>query len=175
MNYSQDNKEMDGIIMETKYSIFNSGHSDSLQVGMEFQDFVCIELAKRNWIIQNLNSKLYQYNFGENLQKSEIKYDARCTGDRNTVRTNRLSIEIAEKVRAENDYFIDSGIYRKSDNSIFYIQGNYMQFWIFATKHLRLLHKSGRYAEHSLPTLKGFFLPIEDANKWSIELIIPNL
>ena len=39
-------------------------------------------------------------------------------------------------------------------------------FWIFSKETLRLLHKSGRYQEHELPTIKKFYLPISDADKY---------
>jgi len=151
--------------MAINYKQANSGHIDSFEIGNEFQDFVCIELAKESIILQNINSKKFQYETGENLQGFEIKYDARCTGDRKTIATNQLSIEIAEKTNGFNMNYVESGIYR-SDNSWLYIQGNYMMFWIFAKKVLQLLHKSGRYTEHTLPTIKKFYLSIADADKY---------
>ena len=160
--------------MGISYSKNNSGYSNSFEVGNEFQDFVCIELAKHGIILQNINSKKYQYETGENLQGFEIKYDARCTGDRNTEATNRLSIEIAEKTKAENPEFIPSGIYR-TDNSWMYIQGNYMMFWIFPKKILKLLHQSKRYPEDEMPTIKKFYLPIADADKYcAAKYVFPN-
>lgn len=149
----------------SSYRPCNSGHMDSLEVGTTFQDFVCIAIAKHNIILQNIASKKYQYQHGENLQGFEIKYDARCTGDHNTKATNQLSIEIAEKTKAENINFVDSGIYRQ-DNSWLYIHGNYMMFWIFSKTILQMLHKAKRYAEHELPTVRKFYLPIADADKY---------
>lgn len=157
--------------MEIKYNSNNSGHIDSYEIGEKFQDFVCIELAKENIILQNINSKKFQYETGENLQGFEIKYDARCTGDGGTVATNRLSIEIAEKTAAQNKFYIDSGIYR-DDNSWLYIHGNYMMFWIFNKKLLRMLHKTGRYKEGIMPTVKKFYLPIDDADKYCAKKLI---
>lgn len=151
--------------MEIKYNTANSGHLNSFEVGNLFQDFVCIELAKDNIILQNINSKKFQFETGENLQGFEIKYDARCTGDNGTTPTGRLSIEIAEKSKAENTDFIPSGIYR-SDNSWLYIQGNYKGFWIFSKKLLLLLHASARYEGREMPTIKTFYLPIDDADKY---------
>jgi len=159
--------------MNPNYSINNSGHTDSFEVGNEFQDFVCMELAKENIILQNINSKKFQFNVGENLQGFEIKYDARCTGDNNTTATNQLSIEITEKSKAENIDYVKSGIYR-NDNSWLYIQGNYMMFWIFSKNILQKLHKSNRYKEHVLPTIKKFYLPILDANKYCAKKVIKN-
>lgn len=157
--------------MNPNYSENNSGHIDSFEVGNEFQDFVCIELAKQGIILQNINSKKFQFNVGENLQGFEIKYDARCTGDRGTTATNQLSIEIAEKTKADNTKFIPSGIYR-NDNSWLYIQGNFKMFWIFSKKLLILLHRSGRYKEHELPTIKKFYLPLEDADRFCAKKVI---
>ncbi|HON98597.1 MAG TPA: hypothetical protein PK222_10165 [Bacteroidales bacterium] len=157
--------------MNPNYSENNSGHIDSFEVGNEFQDFVCIELAKQGIILQNINSKKFQFNVGENLQGFEIKYDARCTGDRGTTATNQLSIEIAEKTKADNTKFIPSGIYR-NDNSWLYIQGNFKMFWIFSKKLLILLHRSRRYNEHELPTIKKFYLPIEDADRYCAKKVI---
>ncbi len=157
--------------MNPNYSENNSGHIDSFEVGNEFQDFVCIELAKQGIILQNINSKKFQFNVGENLQGFEIKYDARCTGDRGTTATNQLSIEIAEKTRADNSKFVPSGIYR-NDNSWLYIQGNFKTFWIFSKKLLILLHFSRRYKEHELPTIKKFYLPLEDADRFCAKKVI---
>ena len=160
------------------YNKSNSGHSDSLEVGQAFQDFVCIELAKTGLILQNLSSKKYQFDTGENLQGWEIKYDARCTGDctlKKCTATNQLSFEIAEKTKAENAKFIDSGILR-DDNSWLYIQGNYHQLWIFDKKMLR------RYYEHGvnmktikinncLPTIRTFYMSVENADEWCAKKI----
>jgi hypothetical protein len=157
--------------MATNYKQENSGYSDSLEIGNEFQDFVCIKLAKESIILQNINSKKFQYETGENLQGFEIKYDARCTGDKGTIPTNQLSIEISEKTKDSNLNYIASGIYR-NDNSWLYIQGNYMMFWIFSKRILKLLHKSGRYKEHELPTVKKFYLPITDADKYCAKKVI---
>lgn len=162
----------DGIVMEISYQEKNSGHKDSFEIGNQFQDFVCIELAKDGIILQNINSKKFQYETGENLQGFEIKYDARCTGDNNTVATNQLSIEIAEKTKEVNSNYVPSGIYR-GDNSWMYIQGNYNMFWIFPKKLLVLLHKMKKYKEHELPTIKKYYLPINDADKYCAKKIIP--
>lgn len=164
---------MDGrpTVMNPNYNSYNSGHCDSFEVGNEFQDFVCIELAKQSIILQNINSKKFQFNVGENLQGFEIKYDARCTGDMDTQPTGQLSIEIGEKTDARNINFVPSGIYR-NDNSWLYVQGNYMNFWIFSKNILQRLHKSGRYREHHLPTIQKFYLPIGDADKYCEKKIL---
>lgn len=156
--------------MAINYPSENSGYKDSFEVGNKFQDFVCIELAKDNIILQNINSKKFQFETGENLQGFEIKYDGRCTGDNETIATNRLSIEIGEKTNKNNVDYIPSGIYR-SDNTWLYIQGNYNAFWIFSLKLLKQLHQSNRYEEKEEPTLRAFYLPIEDADKYCAKKI----
>lgn len=145
----------------------NSGHTDSFEVGNNFQDFVCIELAKQNIILQNINSKKFQFEVGENLQGFEIKVDNRFNGfyPKDKKATNQLSIEIAEKSNEKNEFYIPSGIYRK-DNSWLYIQGNQKCFYIFSKNLLVLLHSSNRYKEAILPTIKKFYLPVEDADKY---------
>ena len=176
--------------MAINYNEENSGHSDSFEVGSRFQDFVCIKLAEDNVILQNINSKKFQYETGENLQGFEIKYDSNVSSCLGSLEANekandgpaiftkrsgtcRLSIEIAEKTKAENEHFVPSGIYR-GDNSWLYIQGNYHQFWVFSVKMLRLLHKSNRYEESTKPTVKSFYLPIADADRFCAKKIIIN-
>jgi len=154
--------------MAINYSQQNSGYKDSFEIGNEFQDFVCIEMAKDGIILQNINSKKFQFETGENLQGFEIKYDSRCTGDNNTEATGRLSIEIMEKSKSENYNYVNSGIYR-GDNAWIYIQGNYMMFWVFSIKHLRLMHQVGKYKEAEMPTIKKFYIPIEDADKYCLK------
>lgn len=139
--------------------------------GVEFQDFVCHQLALRHHIIlQNLASRKYQYAIGENLQGFEIKLDTRC------VETGRLSIEIAEKSRADMPHWTDSGIYR-DDNSWMYIQGNHQVFFVFQKNILRMLHQSAsrRYevAEKpkDRPTIRTFYLPWRDAERYSAKMI----
>jgi hypothetical protein len=144
-------------------------HADSLEVGHQFQDFVCCELAKQGIILQNLASRKYQFNIGENIQGFEIKFDGRCTD------TGRLSIEIAEKSRADMPEWTQSGIYR-SDNTWLYIQGNYQLLYIFAVNVLRNMHGSGKFEEHEepkyTPTVRAFFLPFSYADKWCAKKII---
>jgi len=140
--------------------------SDPLEKGMAFQDFVCIELAKHHIILQNISSKKYQYEVGENLQGFEIKLDNRCTG------TKQLSIEIAEKNCREDPCWTHSGILRK-DNSFIYFQGNYESFWMFSKSWLvRWLKQKKPVIKDYNGTLQSFYLPIEVADwgavwKWN--------
>ena len=44
-----------------------------------------------------------------------------------------------------------------------------MNFWIFGIKHLRGMHKTRKYEEAELPTIRKFYLPIEDADRYCIK------
>lgn len=141
---------------------------DSLERGLSFQDFVCIQLMKRNIVLQNIGSRRFQIEVGENLQGFEIKLDSGCT------KFGHLSIEVAEKSSRDRLWWTPSGIMR-DDNSILYIQGNYDAFWVFAKNWLR------RWMEEKSPpieefngTVRRFFLDLEVADvcaawKWSKE------
>jgi hypothetical protein len=137
---------------------------NSFNSGIEFEDYVCCALAREGIIIQNIHSKTFQYQTGENLQGFEIKLDRYFIG------TGRLSIEVAEKTRADDKDWIPSGIYRK-DRSWLYIQGNYERIYIFQKSILILLHRSERYKEDQTPTVKKFYLPIKDAEKYCAKKI----
>lgn len=143
----------------------NSKDPRSYQSGLEFQDFV-VDLLREELgiVITNYQSQRFQFGVGENKQGIEIKLD------RDILRTGNVSIEIAEKSKAANLEFIPSGIYR-SDNSWLYIQGNWDIVFIFAKNILRLLHKSRRYKVDTLPTLKRFLLPIDEARKYASKVM----
>jgi hypothetical protein len=130
-------------------------HPDSLGVGALFQDFVIEVLSKRGINIQVYTSKEKQLTVGESIQGFEIKLDSRSAD------TGRLSIEVAEKSNPNNAMWVDSGIFRK-DNAIFYIQGNYMGFYVFEKKtliHLFRKHKFG--VSEFNGTIRRFYLPLD--------------
>jgi hypothetical protein len=136
----------------------------SFQDGLEFQDFVCQQLARQNIILQNTVSKRWQIEVGENLQGFEIKMDSRCT------ETGRLSIEIAEKSRADMPAYIPSGIYR-NDNTWLYIQGNREVLYIFPKAFLVRLFETGKYPVVEMPTIRKFYLPFKDADKYAAKVL----
>jgi len=138
--------------------------SSTFQDGLEFQDFVCEQLARQHIVLQNLSSKRYQFEVGENLQGFEIKFDGRCSD------TGRLSIEIAEKASATNVAWIPSGIYR-DDNSWLYIQGNYSVLFLFAKNWLRRYYESKRPGTHdSHGTVRKFYLPLMLARECAVKV-----
>ncbi len=143
----------------------NAPRANTFETGLEFQDFVCMTLARDAIILQNMGSKLYQLSVGENIQGFEIKFDARCTD------TGRLSIEVAEKSRRDVPGWTPSGIMR-NDNTWLYIQGNYSVLYIFARNWLR------RYYTERRPnvvefngTIKRFFLPLDVADTAAARVI----
>ena len=138
------------------------------QDGMEFQAFVCTSLARHGIILQNLASKKYQYEVGENLQGFEIKLDQRCT------ETKQLSIEVAEKSRNDPKLpWTDSGIMR-GDNSWLYIQGNREMLFVFTKKFLVAWYMHRVNAEDVVEkhgTIKTFYLPIDVARAKAAKVI----
>jgi hypothetical protein len=147
----------------------NSKNQQSYEDGMAFQDFVC-DLLRDEFgiVITNYSSAKMQLGTGENKQGIEIKLDRLCSS------TNRLSIEIAEKTRASNYIWANSGIYR-NDNSWLYIQGTTTKrivVFLFAKSILRMLHQQKRFQEHEEPTVRAFYLPFEAATKYAAKVII---
>ncbi len=156
----------------------NNKHKNSLEIGHEFQDFIVERLIKDMGIsVSIFQSKKYQFEKGESLQGVEIKYDARSTGDctyYQCEQTGNVGIEIAEKSNADIKKWTPSGIYRL-DNSWLYIVGNYQQAWVFAKKHLILLHKSGKFRTiQTLPTIQSMLLPIKDADAYCAKKLVFN-
>jgi len=140
----------------------NSRNTHSIQEGAEFLDLVMEQLRTMGFYLQPYTSAKNQLEKGESIQGWEVKLDNRF------LETGRLSIEIAEKTRADNENWIPSGIYRK-DNSYLYIQGNPKDFYVFQLSLLRWLHKRKIYEEaESFGTVKKFYLPIDDANHWCL-------
>jgi hypothetical protein len=160
----------DGTTLETKLppKYPDSPDGDSFERGIEFQDYVA-ELFhdKLGMTITNYQSRRYQFGNGENKQGIEIKLDRDILG------TNNVSIEIAEKSRADLPQYTPSGIYRP-DNSWLYVQGNYKIVFIFAKSTLILLHQSGRYPDKEKPTIRKFHLPVADARKYAAVVIEDN-
>ena len=137
----------------------DSKNKNSIQDGLEFQDVVMETLAQYGVIIQNYSSRKYQFEHGENRQGWEIKRDNWCT------KSGRLSIEIAERTAVDKPW-VDSGIY--SGKHWVYIQGNKACFWLFFTSFLQKLHKSKQkdYEEKEESTVRTFYLPVADADKY---------
>jgi hypothetical protein len=142
-------------------------YREKLEQGKEYQDFVSDVLYKIGLPLFSYNSKKYQVEHGENKLGIEIKFDDRYA------ETGNIWIEIAEKSNPSNAAYVLSGIYR-TDNTWLYVIGNRTKIFVFAKTILKLLHKTGRYAEreNNLKTSKGFLLNNADADKYAAKVII---
>jgi hypothetical protein len=143
--------------MVTKYPDAPSG--DSFEQGMIFQDFVADVLFSYGIAITAYSSRKYQYQYGENKQGIEIKLDTLWQT------TGRLSIETGERTSV-NKSWVASGIYR-DDNSWLYVQGNESGFFVFSRKLLQQLHRTNRYKNKEEPTVRAFYLPEQDAERYA--------
>jgi hypothetical protein len=140
-------------------------YKECLQKGLEFQDYVSQVLMNELGIsLTTYNSIKYQIIKGENRQGFEIKFDDKFK------ETSNLYIEVKEKAKAENKYYVDSGIYR-NDNTWLYIIGDYTQLFIFGKNHLQLMDRTNKYRKVRTPTSIGFLLPYTDAVKYSLKTI----
>lgn len=147
----------------------NSIHQDSLETGLQFQDFISEKFPEiMGFNISIFQSKKYQIEKGESLQGIEIKYDARSTGDCTYYKnkaTNNVGIEVFEKTNKDKKMWTESGILR-DDNTWLYVVGNYHQAWLFSKKRLVELYKANRYdVRQTLPTIKTMLMPISQADR----------
>ncbi|MDP7037229.1 MAG: hypothetical protein QF453_04785 [Candidatus Marinimicrobia bacterium] len=151
------------MLTATKYP--DSIHKDSFMVGLEYQDFVTDVLFREmGWSLANYSSKKYQYEKGENIQNTEIKFDEGWT------KYNHLSIEIAEKSKNDvNMSWVESGILA---GSTFYVQGNYDELCVFATNHLVYYYENNNpELTEKFGTIKTFYLEREVIERIAIKTI----
>lgn len=135
----------------------NDYYKQKLKEGLEFQDYVAVKLAKKGFAVTSFSSKKYQIEKGENLQGFEIKNDQKFRD------TGNIYIETYEKSDPKNTNFVPSGIFR-SDNTIFYVIGDYDGVFVCQKKILRHMSKKHRQVETA--TSKGFLFPITEAEKY---------
>jgi len=142
-------------------------YKKKLQQGLYFQDYI-VELLYKNGIpLISYSSKEYQNMIGENKAGIEIK------NDMNFRKTGNLYIETAEKSKAENEYFVKSGIYR-NDNTWLYLIGDKETVFVLSKKQLQILHGKNKYRNVKIATSRGFLLPIADVEKfYSLRTLSP--
>lgn len=133
--------------------------------GLAFQTFAAATFAKLGWQLNYYDTRIEQL-FGESEQGVEVKLDTRC------LETGRLYIEAFEKADGNNDKWVRSGIL-KSDNTWLFMTGNEEVIWLFAKERLLSLYNETdengqkiRYPEIILPTSRGIFLSLEEADKY---------
>ena len=152
---------MDG---ETNYKMTDY-YAKCLEKGLQYQDFIANILINELGIsLTSYSSKKYQYDFGENKQGFEIKFDDMYK------KTGNIYIEVKEKSNPNNINYVDSGIYRE-DNTWLYLIGDYVEIFIFSTKYLRMIYKSNKFEVKQIATSIGFIIPKKDAEKYCIKKI----
>ena len=77
-----------------------------------------------------------------------------------------MSIEVAEKTKAEQENFVPSGILRV-DNTKYYLQGDDNYFWCFLKKTLQKYYEENKpqTIDNNPPTIRKFYISIEEADK----------
>jgi len=138
-------------------SMMTSYYKEKLEQGLTYQDFVTEKLYEIGIPVISYSSKKYQHMVGENKAGIEIKNDARFR------ETGNFYIEVAEKSHSDIRNFTESGIFR-NDNTWLYIIGDYEEIFIFSKRQLRLVED--KFDHVSIPTSKGFLLPIDYARKF---------
>jgi len=152
--------------METNYK--RDIYGPRLEAGIEYQDFVCVELHKLGIILQNMSSRKYQLKH-ENLLGLEIKFDRRFR------ETGNLYIETHEKADPTNLEYVKSGIYRDDETWLYGI-GDAETFFIFAKSTLRnfieVIDKL-KWLKKPKPTSTsmGILIPLPQARKWAARVI----
>jgi len=142
-------------------------YKEKLQQGLYFQDYIMELLYKNGIPLISYSSKEYQNMIGENKAGIEIK------NDMNFRKTGNLYIETAEKSKAENEYFVKSGIYR-NDNTWLYLIGDKETVFVLSKKQLQILHGKNKYRNVKTATSRGFLLPIADVEKfYSLRTLSP--
>ena len=134
--------------------------------GLQFQDYIAdLFMQELGIALTSYSSKEWQCMKGENRQGIEIKLDRRI------LETGNVSIEVAEKSRADIPTWTDSGIMR-DDNAWLYVQGNRQIVFVFAKKILRMLYLT-RYQDRvraPKPTIKAFLMPVSVAKKYALKV-----
>lgn len=143
----------------------NEYYKQSLEKGLNYQDFVVEKLYEIGLPIISYSSKKYQCMLGENKCGFEIKFDDKIK------ETGNIYIETNEKSDPANKEYVSSGIYR-NDNTWLYIIGNYEKIYIFPKKYLIMFHEKLKFKEVQTPTSKGFLIPAKHAEElYSIKTI----
>ena len=152
--------------MDTKPEYPDADRSTVFEEGLQFQDFVAdLLLTELGIALTSYSSRKYQWLKGENRQGIEIKLDTRILD------TGNVSIEVAEKSRADVPIWTPSGIMR-DDNAWLYVQGNKSIVFVFGKATLQLIYKS-RFTDKvwtPKPTIKTFLMQMELARRYALKV-----
>lgn len=144
----------------------NSQYSDPLGLGEWYQRFIAEVIKEKFGVeIHYYTKKIDQYLKGESEEGYEIKYDKRIRD------YQRLSIEVAEKSRANLPNWTPSGIFRK-DNTKYYIQGDDKTAWCFIkAKLVKYFNDNKPKITTKHGTIQTFYISVETANKLAWKII----
>lgn len=144
----------------------DSQYSDPLGLGEWYQRFVAAVIKEKYGVeIHYYTKKVDQFLKGESEEGYEIKYDKRIRD------FQRLSIEVAEKTRADLPNWTPSGIFRK-DNTKYYIQGDDKTAWCFIKEKLvRYFHNNNPKITTKHGTIQTFYINVIDANELAWKVI----
>lgn len=127
-------------------------YAQRLAEGKKYELFIKEQLKEKLNIDINILNDMYQ-NSGETIEGYEIKFDDRMK------ETGNIYIEYAEKRSSKNANYIESGIL-KNDNTIFFVIGNYSEFFIIDKEVLVKLYKEKdrniRFVQ--IDTSRGFLI-----------------
>ena len=143
-------------------------YKDKLAEGQRFESFV---MSRWPDIYPNrtltIRDGKYSQLLGETDEGVEIKYDGMME------KTGRIYIEIQEKTNANNDNYVDSGIYR-NDNTRIWCIGNMTQLFLFSKQKLIWLDRLDPpflYRPKPTGTSIGFCIPVKNAKKLCLDYV----
>jgi hypothetical protein len=128
--------------------------------GESYQDKVARRIKQEfDYDIHFYASRRDQYEIGESAEGIEIKYDSWIS------RSGRMSIEIAEKTRADLPEFTPSGIFRQ-DNTRYYLQGDDNHVWCFVKTALQEHYRTSKpeTIDNNPPTIRKFYISVAQAD-----------
>lgn len=138
---------------------------DKLEVGLQYQDFITLELYKRGWSLNQFSSLKYQVEHGENIAGIEIKNDLQMQ------KTHNIYIELYEK--AHTGSFVFSGINRQ-DNTILWLIGDYNVAYVFVKKQLKYLcdnYQKYGFKKVETETSIGILIPVSFLNAHDLYVV----
>ena len=138
-------------------------YAQKFKAGIAFQDYAIRILYELGLPIVSYSSMKYQFEIGDSAC-IEFKLDQRYR------QTGNIYIETHEKTNASNADYVPSGILR-DDSAWLWAIGNEDKFYLVGKRHLLMAYKTGKYKEVSTPTSRGFLIPVEQMENYSIKTI----
>ncbi len=115
--------------------------------------------------LMSFSSVSHQVHTGENYNGIEIKLDRRFR------ETGNLFIEYEERSGPTSSWHPSGPL--KDDNSWAMAIGDYEGVFVIPMKYLKFAYKSGRTTRAATDTARGYLLPVNDAELWSLFVLTP--